>query len=1160
MRTLSEVFAPGAPTLPEGLRTLVVSPDRELEPGMTVRATFAFRNQGGAVATGVRVRFTLPEGLVYLVGSGKLDGAGLDDELGNSPILSRGGADIGDVEPGEERQVELSYSVAGAIENGTTIELQAAVASFEVPPVGSNVVRLIARSRPQLQNALTLVTIETRQDPVPGAEAHISVRVHNAGESSAHDVVVVAPVPPNATYVAGSARVNGREIERDLGVAFDRLYAPVVARSLSASATATLVYRIRIDTPLADGTIVAAHAQVASQESPAFALTPASVVVRASPEFDDERTALLASPDRDARPGSRVALTLSACNAGTAAAEAVSAMLELPDALVPVRGASTIDERTIRERRKDPLHFDLGRIEAGATVTLRAEATIASPLADGTILPASATLSWEPARDAGARRLECSIAVRSDPALPARSNALQRLGSDVVKPGDEIEAVISMANDGSAAARDVIVHLRADPALGDVRVFDKTTRVPMDDDTIDLDTLEAYATRRLTVRANVRSPYPNRSEIHLEASLHTRELGETPLGEAVWMVDSHPAFDVETSRFDLTGDAVLRPNQLAGVDVVLVNTGTDVAHDVRLRLYVSPEARLESVDGAVREKSSLVFGDVQPGGQARARLALRLLRSLAREYPVTVDGVVTAAAMLPVPLPRLTIATTAQPDFSVGTLRSEPVDVVDVGETIEWRLYVRNGGDGPARRAEISIARPESLIYVPNSTTVNDVPVRDVGAAAPFAAERGIVLNDVDPGVEATICWHDVVNNGLVRRRSHRRQRPASLRRRTRRRPRFERVESARDAGVRQCDSRVAVRTRRNDRTGVRPRPARPGRRTVLATPTGYTGGRRQWHRHHAGRIDLSRRSSNAPGGDTAGALATGPLAPRTGVSVSFNARSLDRTLRFIDEAHFGGVVTHLFAMRAFLPDALGDAHGATLAALARFTAGRTRSSLHQTALTELRHLAARYRNAVVARYDRTAAARRRVGPRHARRTSRRVADADRNVRAERAGRFCRSSRKRRTRQCVAVGGASALAARFDARARALSCAGYGAARRARRGGVCGFHRCPAGPTRTGPRRRSRRRARRAARVAIVALGIALFAVILVLAVIGFVAARKLRAPAPARPATGPMRPVTSLPACRNLRAATWSSPSPRWMTDARRIFSSARSTIRRSR
>ncbi|HVA33688.1 MAG TPA: hypothetical protein VNG31_06035, partial [Candidatus Baltobacteraceae bacterium] len=168
MRTLSEVFAPGAPTLPEGLRTLVVSPDRELEPGMTVRAQFTFRNQGGAAATGVRVRFNLPDGLVYLVGSGELDGTLLDDELGNSPLLARSGAHIGDVVPGEERRIEISYSVAGAIENGTTIELQAAVAAFEVAPVGSNIVRLIARSRPLLENALTGIAIEARSEPVPG--------------------------------------------------------------------------------------------------------------------------------------------------------------------------------------------------------------------------------------------------------------------------------------------------------------------------------------------------------------------------------------------------------------------------------------------------------------------------------------------------------------------------------------------------------------------------------------------------------------------------------------------------------------------------------------------------------------------------------------------------------------------------------------------------------------------------------------------------------------------------------------------------------------------------------------------------------------------------------------------------------------------------------
>ncbi|MBV8116813.1 MAG: DUF11 domain-containing protein, partial [Candidatus Eremiobacteraeota bacterium] len=760
---MSEVFAPGAPTLPEGLRTLVVSPERELEPGMTVHASFAFRNQGGALATGVRVRFTIPDGLVYLVGSGKLEGTVLDDELGNTPVLSRGGADIGDLKPGEERCIELAYSVAGAIENGTTIELQAAVASFELPPVGSNVVRLIARSRPQLQNAFTAVTMETRGNAAPGTQAQITVRVHNAGESSARDVVVVSPIPANATYVAGSARVNGRELERDLGgTAFDRCYAPVIARTLAASASATLVYRVAIDTPLADGTAIVAEARVASQETPAFTLAPAALTVESSPQFYDDRTTLRSEPEHDAHPGQRVALILTACNAGSAAAESVTAAFELPDTLVPVRGASTIDGRPLRERRKDPLHFELGQIDAGAIVTLRIEGTIASPLPDGVVLAAAAQLRWEPARENAARRLESSIAVRSEPALPPRRNTLQRAGSDVVKPGSDVEASIVVTNDGTATASDVVLHVRADPGLDDIRVLEKTTRMPLDGDTLDLGTLDAYAVRRFTLRGRVRSPYADRSELGVTVSVHTRELGETPLGEIAWRVDSHPAFDLETSRLELADDGVLRPNQLADVDVVLVNTGTDVAHDVRLRLYVSPEARLESVDGAVREKSSLVFGEVRPGGTARARVSLRLLRGLAKEYPVTVDALVTATSMLPVPLARLTIATTAQPDFSVGALRSEPLDVVDVGDTVEWTLHVRNSGDGPARRVYVSIARPESLIYVPNSTTVNDVPVRDAGVAPAFAAEKGIVLNDVDPGVEATIVWQDVVHNGLA--------------------------------------------------------------------------------------------------------------------------------------------------------------------------------------------------------------------------------------------------------------------------------------------------------------------------------------------------------------------------------------------------------------
>jgi len=916
MRPLSEVFAPGAPTLPERIRTLVVSPERELEPGMTVRATFTFRNHGGAPATGVRLRFNLPEGLVYLVGSGRLDGNDLDDELGNSPFLARAGAHLGDVIPGEERHAEISYSVAGAIENGTVVELQAALASFELTPTGSNVVRLIARSKPQLRNALTRIAIETPRDAIPGSDVAVTIRMHNAGESSAHDVVVVAPIPEHTTYVAGSARVNGREIERELAAGFDRAYAPVVLRTLPANGSGTLTYRARIDTPLPNGWVVAAHAQIASQETPAFALEPASLTVVAAPDFSDDRTTFVAEPPQEVRPGDRITLRLSAYNGGTSDAERVSANVELADSLVWVRGASSIDGRATRERRKEPLRFQLGRIEAGDRVTLAIEAVVAAPLADGTVLSPSATLEWDSPPDSH-RRIECSVTVRSEPAFPARRNLVERRGSALVQPGDTVEASIVLSNDGTSAAHDGVLHLRVQPSFEEVGLFEGNDRLSLDRssagasyaDTVELGTLEAQAARRLTVRARVPSPCSDRTELRIGASLHTRELGETPLRDVYWRVDSHPAFRQESTLLTLADESALRPNQLAQIDLTVANVGTDVAHNVSLRLYISPEARLESVDGATREKSTLLLGEIASGARVRARLGLRLLRSLAKEYPVTVDGVLTADAVLPVPLARLTIVTTAEPDFSVGSFRSEPADVVDVGETLEWRLLLRNGGDGVAHQVEMAIASPDSLIYVPNSTTVNDVPVRDVGPLAPFGTPRGIVLNEVDPGVEVAIKWRTVVHNGLTAgtsiahlaqiRYDGREDTIASSDLSVRATPVFADAIPGLPFGL---DGMLGPAL------GAQPRVLAADRFLELPPAMPIADG--------DGTPQLAQLTAGFDDSESVGTVS------------AFAGDRFERTLRFLDEARFGSLVTHLFALRAFLPDAIGDGYSGSLASL----------------------------------------------------------------------------------------------------------------------------------------------------------------------------------------------------------------------------------------
>lgn len=917
--------------MPERLRTLVVSPERELEPGVTVQAAFTFRNHGGAPATGVRIRFNVPDGLVYLVGSGRLNGRELDDELGNSPLLSRAGATVGDVAPNEERRVEIAYSVAGAIENGTIVELQAAVASFELPPTGSNVVRLVARSKPQLANALTRIAIEPLADPVPGSHAQVTIRIHNAGESTARDVIVASPIPENATYVAGSAALNGREIERELGASFDRLHAPVILQSLPARASATLVYRLTIDNPLAGGTQVVARAEIASQETAGFQLEPASLTVASAPDFSDTHTSFGAVPFADLRPGQQVRFTLCAFNTGSAAATRVTAHIELSDALLFVRGATTIDGRPVPQRRKE-LRFGLGPIGPGTGVTLCADAVLLAPAANGTIVSATATLDWEPSGAQSQRRLECSVVVRSEPAFAPRRNTLTRTGNATVAPGGEIEAVVALENEGSADANDGVLRLRIVPPLEDVGVFDGGSRLSIERsavgshrDTVELGAIEAYGSRRLTLRARAPSPCADATEIRIGAGLHTRELGEIRLSEASWRVDSHPAFDAESSRLDLAGEQVLRPNQLAEVDVLLTNVGTDTAHDVRLRTYLSSEARLESVDGATREKSSLLFGELAPGASVRARLGMRLLRGLAKDWPVTVDGVITADGVLPVPLARLTIATSAEPNFSVGAFRSDPADVVSPGETVEWTLHVRNGGDGTARLVAIQTAMPDSLIYVPNSTTINDVPIRDAGLLPPVCSGQGVILSEVDPGVEAAIRWRSVVHNAIaggtsielsarVRYDGDRDDEIASNELRVRATPIFANAIAGLPFGL---DGMIGPAL--SDRT-----PALTEDRFIQlppATPVAEGNGA-------LALPQLSPGVQGEPDGiaeyESAGAV---EAVETTATLTALTAQRVDRTARFLREARFTGLITHLFALRAFLPDAIGDAHCAALGA-----------------------------------------------------------------------------------------------------------------------------------------------------------------------------------------------------------------------------------------
>ncbi len=760
MRTLTEAFAPGAPSLPEGLRTLVVSPDRSVEPGTTVRATFAFYNFGGAAATGLRVRFNLPEGLRYVPGSARIDDRPLDDARGETSLLGPNGADVGEVPPGVERRIGIAYVVAPTIENGAQIELQAALASNETEVIGSNVVRLTAVSAPQLENPETVAALEAVRVAEPGEEVVASARVRNSGHATAHDVVVVLPVPDRTSYVEGSARIDGREtaIDERGGDPFGFGNATIASPALAAGATLVVEYRARIDSPLDDNTRIVLGGAVASAETAEFELHRAELTVRSASRFDTEATRLVVDAPNEVEPGRRVRVGVIAENAGTCAAEAVSVRLTLPEGLRYAPGSRAVDGRSVSES-ESPGAFVFARIDAGGRVEAAIDAYVVSPAVDGTPLPITGSLRWS----TGSRAFERTLTVRSSPRFLESRNVLTLDGPSQVSPGSEVRATIRIANDGTAQATGVRIAIDADAALQSLRYADEGGEARVQPAGIDVGTLAPGATRTLALTGTIASPIPDRSAIRLRARLENDQTPAAALGQLELTVRSRPRFAPASSTIAYPAGDSLRPSGHGDVQVVVANEGTDVGRDVRLQLEVTSDARIEAVDGATRVGTTLLFGDVPPGSRAEAIIRLRLARLVARGTVITVNGRLEAVGLLPLALAPVTIPTIAEPRFDEGaTLRTQPAETVDAGEPLFVRLSVRNTGDGAASRLVVRAQLPTHTAYLPGSTLVNDVPLLDVDGGSVLWSKGGLVLEDVDPGVEVLVRYGTIVNTPLT--------------------------------------------------------------------------------------------------------------------------------------------------------------------------------------------------------------------------------------------------------------------------------------------------------------------------------------------------------------------------------------------------------------
>lgn len=748
--TLTGIFSPGSPALAESLRTLALEPARTAHPGETIRVAFTFSNLGGAAATGVRVRFAHPQGVEPVAGGDAVDDAPLED---GARFVDPNGAVIGDLEPNAQRRVLCTFRVDDTIEDATELVFQAALVTDQTPLIGSNIERLVVRSRPELQNSSTMVTLVAPDAPKPGDVVSIRATIRNTGSASAYDVVVILPTPEHTSYLSRSARIDGRLVDTDGGV-FDYDSPTVVSERLAPGQAVLVEYQATIDTPLMDGTRVRAAGSVGARGLSEFAIASAEIVVTSPVDLDGEETALSVLSDDVVTPGTRIPMMLRAMNSGTGIAERVQLAFLLPPGLMYAPGSAHVDGQPVSDESIPDLVFSIGALPAGRMAEVGIAATASVPASSDTVLPVDASLRWK----TGERRFSRRLAVRVAPRFGRARNYVSA-DRGTAQARDDVQFTVHVYNDGTAPESDV--RLRLIPGLGltELRVSEEADEPVPYDEGFALGVVTPHHERTFTVHARIAGKIPDRSTVTLGVVLEHAD-GAVDLGTATMIVRSRPV--VDRVEWELASHEPVRPNCTVDLIVRVHNAGTDVLRDGRVALSLPPELVVERAIDARRDREGVAFADVAPETVHEARLTLRLIRAVGGDRALPLDGWLHGRGINPVQFPALEVPTHAEAQFERSAqLMAIPNESVNAGERLYYEIRLRNDGDGPADRLTIRVVPTNLAVYVPATTTINGVAVADDGGASQLWTARGLALADVNPGVELRIRWEMMVMSPL---------------------------------------------------------------------------------------------------------------------------------------------------------------------------------------------------------------------------------------------------------------------------------------------------------------------------------------------------------------------------------------------------------------
>ena len=726
------------------LPPITLSPDGPYRCGDSVTATWSLRNWGNSTTTGLRLKFVLPTGVSVIYERSRIPGiSGEDLPKAFVPRPDGGeGVLIRDLAPGDGITAVIGLKV-GRVHLGQDLWIQAVTDTksgdrlmsqkTEIP------VRLSARlSVPQP----TPYTIKSDSQ-----NFGMKIVVVNDGGVPDKDVLIEIPIP-------SVVEVGEPALPEEASVDFDRENAIMRIKlgNVPAYQKQEIGLQFRANEYLVGDRLEIIDIVVTSPSSGSFNLEPVPVQMDAHVDFSN--SAIIVEPGPYVKSGSQVMVTVHVHNHGRSAAKDIVTSVELPECLIYAPGSLALNGA--HDARKDDLsNVIIPVIRARTTTTLSFYATVRSPITNQARFLVKAKVD-------GIDITPLEIASESSPDFPAEENYLFMEGPQTVEPHAEREVMIKVTNAGTETSRGVRIRVDA-PEISINRAVvaidgghKSVAIIPIfrgnsPSSAIDLGEIGPQEERIVKLSVTAPETFVHGTEFPLHCYIRHDSGTEEILGEMVFTGRSFPRISQTESIVKSQRMGPLRVGQPRNISVLLRNSGSDVARNVRVFLDLPSSLRIEGVFGAKQENNILVFNEIPAQSSSEATITLRMTGTGTGDGTIEIHPVVSGERMNTIDLEPL-VLTTASQSF-IDDVRIETINIEN-DSSLMVRMTFKNIGDGEANNIIVSSEPVEG--YAINTTTFDGKKIRDIMGKSPLS--YGLSLTPIQPGTETEITF--IVNLG----------------------------------------------------------------------------------------------------------------------------------------------------------------------------------------------------------------------------------------------------------------------------------------------------------------------------------------------------------------------------------------------------------------